>query len=82
MKELRFKVGRSRGSPAFRGTRPYSHPLVDRIWGMWGSYYNRPEAVFYLLKGDYNPKLLGVLGLPVSNSTHSFLKLPVSGATV
>ena len=24
---------------------------------MWGSYYNIPKAIFYLLKGDY--KLLG-----------------------
>ena len=29
-------------------------PLVDRIWGLWGSYYNIPKAIFYLLKGDYN----------------------------
>ena len=28
-------------------------PQVDRIWGIWGSYYNIPNAVFYLLKGDY-----------------------------
>ena len=26
---------------------------VDRIWGIWGSYYNMPNAIFYLLKGDY-----------------------------
>ena len=26
---------------------------VDRIWGIWGSYYNIPKAIFYLLKGDY-----------------------------
>ena len=25
----------------------------DRIWGIWGSYYNIPKAIFYLLKGDY-----------------------------
>ena len=24
-----------------------------RIWGIWGSWYNRPKAIFYLLKGDY-----------------------------
>ena len=35
----------------------YSPPLVDRIWGIWGSYYNIPKAViFYLLKGDYKPQ--------------------------
>ena len=35
---------------------PYSPSQVDRIWGMWGSYYKIPKAIFYLLKGDYNPK--------------------------
>ena len=25
---------------------------VDRIQGIWGSYYNMPEAIFYLLKGN------------------------------
>ena len=36
----------------------YSSPLVDRIWGVWGSYYNIPKAIFYLLRGLYtlNPK--------------------------
>ena len=36
-------------------TRPYlySPPYVERIWGMWGSYYTIPKAIFYLLKGDY-----------------------------
>ena len=28
--------------------------IVYRIWGIWGSfYYYLPEAIFYLLKGDY-----------------------------
>ena len=31
----------------------YSPPQVDRIWGRWGSYYNIPKAIFYLLEGDY-----------------------------
>ena len=31
----------------------YSPPLVDRIWGIWRSYYAIPKAVFYLFKGDY-----------------------------
>ena len=31
----------------------FSPPDVDRIWGTWGSYYNIPKAIFYLLKGDY-----------------------------
>ena len=24
---------------------------VDRTWGTWGSYYNIPKAIFYLLRG-------------------------------
>ena len=32
----------------------YSPPEVDRIWGIWGFYYNVPKAMFYLLKGDYS----------------------------
>ena len=34
-------------------TKNYSPPEVNRIWGIWGSYYNIPKAMFYLLKGDY-----------------------------
>ena len=30
-------------------TEVYSPPF--RIWGMWGSHYNIPKAIFYLLKG-------------------------------
>ena len=32
----------------------YSPPEVDRIGGIWGSYYNISKAIFYLLKGDYS----------------------------
>ena len=32
----------------------YSHPLS--ICGIWGSYYNVPKAILYLLKGDYIQK--------------------------
>ena len=35
------------------GSKDYSPPKVDRIWGIWESYYNIPKAIFYLLKGDY-----------------------------
>ena len=38
----------------------YSRPQVDRIWGTWGSYYNMPKAIFYLLKGDYRGSVFGV----------------------
>ena len=33
----------------FLWTRP---PEVDRMWGIWGSYYNIPDAIVYLLNGD------------------------------
>ena len=28
-------------------------PEINRIWGIWESYYNLPKAIFYLRKGDY-----------------------------
>ena len=28
---------------------------MDRIWVIWGSYYNIPKAISYLLKGAYKP---------------------------
>ena len=31
----------------------YGPLKVDRIWGIWGSYFNIPKAIFYLLKRDY-----------------------------
>ena len=39
----------------------------DRIWGIWGSYYNIPKAMFYLLQGDYDDRPLAgvcILGGP------------------
>ena len=30
----------------------YSLPSVDGMWGIWGSYYTVPTAIFYLLKGE------------------------------
>ena len=27
---------------------------MDRIWGIWGSYFSIPQAIFYLFKGDYS----------------------------
>ena len=29
------------------------------MWGIWGSYYDIPKAIFYLLKGDYEVQGLG-----------------------
>ena len=37
----------------------YSPPSVDRIWGIWGSYYNIPKAIFYLLKGAIGFRVRG-----------------------
>ena len=37
----------------FLGFSVYRPPEVDRIWGIRGSYYNIPRAIFYLLKGGY-----------------------------
>ena len=28
--------------------------IIARIWGIWGSDYNIPRAVCFLLKGDHN----------------------------
>ena len=33
------------------GFTHYSPPYVDRTWDMWGSYYNMPKAIFYVLEG-------------------------------
>ena len=32
-------------------------PKIDKIWGIRGSDYNIPKAIFYLLKGDHINKL-------------------------
>ena len=40
-------------------------PVLDRICGIWGSYYNIHKAIFYLIKGDnsgfgtYEPRVWG-----------------------
>ena len=52
MKAQRLAVGQL-GSGIFLAPKPYSPPEVERIWGMWGSYYNIPKPIFYLLKGDH-----------------------------
>ena len=31
----------------------YSPPEVDGIWGIWGSHYYIPKAIFYLINRDY-----------------------------
>ena len=42
METTRLQVGIYRG---------YSAPGVDRMCGIWGSYYGIPKAIFYLLQG-------------------------------
>ena len=27
--------------------------LESPFWGIWGSFYDIPKTIFYLLKGDY-----------------------------
>ena len=36
------------------------------MWGIWGSYYNIPQAIFYLLKGDYSPNRMSGTRVEVS----------------
>ena len=45
-----------------------SLPSVDRIWGIWGSYY-KPKAILYLLEGDYGFNVIRK-GLAVSNAIY------------
>ena len=56
------KVAEAPGCENGKTLKPYSPPEVDRIWGVWGSYYNIFKAIFYLLKGDY--QLCTFLGTP------------------
>ena len=59
----------------------YSPPLVDRIWGIWGSYHNVPKAIFYLLKGGLYPFILGpqLHCRPFPHESITALKVTVSG---
>ena len=34
-------------------TKVKKAPLKGEYGSIWGSYYNLPKAIFYLLKGDY-----------------------------
>ena len=54
--QIRFQSSNS-GSRRL-GVWRWAHnpPKVDRIWGIWGSNYNIPKAIFYLLKSDYRVK--------------------------
>ena len=51
---LSAEIAASAGVFSMWQVRPkgYSPPFVDRIWGIWESYYNIPNAIFYLLTGD------------------------------
>ena len=58
-------------------TLGYSPPQVDRIWGICGSYYSIPEALFYRItygrqyihKQTWNPKRVTV-PCPVNMAPH------------
>ena len=58
-------------------TRVYSPPLVDRIQGIWGSYYHIPKAIFYLLKGDYRVWTDGQGRLPSRHHVDRFCMGPL-----
>ena len=40
-------AARLRGSHRHESKTGYSPTYVDRIWGIWGSCYNMPKAIFY-----------------------------------
>ena len=44
------------------------------IWGIPGSYYNLPKAIFYLLKGDYRQGK----NMPLDNFTALYSWDPLS----
>ena len=48
-----FWVGRGGGALLVDRIVGGAALYVDRLWGIWGSYYHIPKAFFYLLKGDY-----------------------------
>ena len=41
------------GHEDVRGCWVYSPASVERIWGIWGSYENITQAIFFVLNGDY-----------------------------
>ena len=41
--------------------------------GIWGSYYTMPKAIFYLLKGHYNPNNVIVVSMSFFRCTYSLL---------
>ena len=54
--------------------------VLDRIWCIWGAYYNIPEAIFYLLKGDYILRDQGLEDLAtIYAGVLALLKTPISG---
>ena len=40
------QLARFCNGPLLLEFRTYCFPEVDRIWGIWGSYYNIPKAIF------------------------------------
>ena len=44
----------------FLGFRIYGPPLLDRIWGIWGSSSTIPKAMFYVLRGTVGFRVSGL----------------------
>ena len=58
--------------PCLSCARTTGPPYANRIWGIWGSYNDVPQAMFYLLMGDYNATPHNV---PRQLSPSQFVKL-------
>ena len=50
---LYWDSGKENGN-YYLGVRVYSPPEVDRIWGIWGTYFHIAKAILYRLKGHYS----------------------------
>ena len=61
-------------------------PTLSRLWGTRGSYYNMPQHIFYLLKGDYKRKdsCKGVLeyGSGTRETSKEIILVPLWGTSV
>ena len=56
-------IGNSSNLKHYRRASPWDpmlSSLEDRIWGIWGSYYDIRKAIFYLFKGEYTMVIIGL----------------------
>ena len=51
--------------------RAYCHPYVDRMWCIWGSFYDLPKAMFYLLQGGVDMFRFSIWGLGIRSAAIS-----------